>query len=93
MVILPALFSVSLTKARLSASLAFGIWSFAGKLALALSAFLVFPALQATGFVPGQQNSPEALSALNIAYAIVPCVLKLVALALVLALPAEEADL
>ncbi|MBO9474259.1 MFS transporter [Shimia sp. R10_1] len=93
MVILPALFSVSLTKARLSASLAFGIWSFAGKLALALAAFLVLPALQAAGFVPGVANTPQALSALNIAYAVVPCVLKLVALALVLALPAEEADL
>ncbi len=92
MVILPALFSVSLTKARLSASLAFGIWSFAGKLALALAAFLVLPALQANGFVPGEDNTPEALNALNIAYAVVPCVLKLVALAMVLALPAEEAE-
>ncbi|WP_422047712.1 MFS transporter [Shimia sp.] len=92
MVILPALFSVSLTKARLSASLAFGIWSFAGKLALALAAFLVLPALQTNGFVPGETNTPEALSALNIAYAVVPCVLKLVALAMVLALPAEEAE-
>ena len=92
MVILPALFSVSLTKARLSASLAFGIWSFAGKLALALAAFLVLPALQANGFVPGEDNTPKALNALNIAYAVVPCVLKLVALAMVLALPAEEEE-
>lgn len=92
MVILPALFSVSLTKARLSAALAFGIWSFAGKLALALAAFLVLPALQVSGFEPGAPNKPEALQALNIAYAVVPCVLKLFALALVLTLPAEEAD-
>ncbi len=34
MVILPAMFSVALTQAGLSASQAFGLWSFAGKLGL-----------------------------------------------------------
>ncbi|GAA6182518.1 MFS transporter [Shimia sp. NS0008-38b] len=92
MVILPALFSVSLTQARLSASLAFGVWSFAGKLALALAAFVTLPLLQISGFVPGAANTSEALLALNVAYAVVPCVLKLFALALVLALPSEGAE-
>jgi len=86
-VLLPAMFSVALTKAGLNASLAFGIWTFAGKLGLALAAFLVMPALQIAGFVPGQVNSAQAMGALNIAYAVVPCVLKLGALALVLRLP------
>lgn len=90
MVILPALFSVSLTNAGLNAALAFGFWSFAGKLALALAAFLVLPLLQVAGFQPGQANAPEALTMLTIAYAVVPCVLKLFALALVLTLPTKE---
>jgi Na+/melibiose symporter-like transporter len=90
MVILPVMFSVALTKAGLKASLAFGIWSFAGKMGLALAAFVVLPLLETSGFVPGQTNSAEALTTLNIAYAVIPCILKLGAMALVLALPTEE---
>ncbi|MGB3176532.1 MAG: MFS transporter [Albidovulum sp.] len=90
MVILPAMFSVALTKAGLKASLAFGIWSFAGKLGLALAAFAVLPMLERSGFAPGMANSAEALSRLNIAYAVIPCILKLGALALVFALPMED---
>ncbi len=86
-VLLPAMFSVALTRAGLKASLAFGIWTFAGKLGLALAAFLVMPALQWAGFVPGQANAAGALAALTIAYAVVPCVLKLGALVLVWRLP------
>jgi Na+/melibiose symporter-like transporter len=91
-VLLPAMFSVALTRAGLKASLAFGIWAFAGKLGLALAAFIVMPLLQWNGFVPGQVNSAAALATLNIAYAIIPCVLKLGSLALVMTLPAKHAD-
>ncbi|WP_068112066.1 MFS transporter [Tropicimonas marinistellae] len=90
MVVLPAMFSVALTRSGLNASAAFGIWSFAGKLGLALAAFLVLPALEASGFAPGTDNTPDAIRALTIAYAIIPCILKLFAMALVLALPNEE---
>ena len=90
-VLLPAMFSVALTRAGLQASLAFGICAFAGKLGLALAAFIVMPLLQWYGFAPGQANSPQALSALNIAYAVIPCALKLASLALVLTLPVKAA--
>lgn len=90
MVILPAMFSVALTKAGLKASLAFGIWSFAGKLGLALAAFTVLPLLERSGFSPGGVNDAQALRALNISYAVLPCILKLGAFGLVLMLPTEE---
>ena len=90
MVVLPVMFSVALTRAGLNASTAFGIWSFAGKLGLALAAFAMLPLLEQSGFVPGQANSAPALSTLNIAYAVIPCILKLGALAMVLTLPTEE---
>lgn len=90
MVILPAMFSVALTRAGLNASAAFGIWSFAGKLGLALAAFAVLPMLERSGFVPGGANSTTALNTLNIAYAVVPCILKLAALTLVLTLPTQD---
>lgn len=90
MVILPAMFSVALNKAELEPSLAFGIWSFAGKFSLALAAFLVMPLLEFSGFTPGVPNSADALTTLNISYAVLPCILKLGAMALVLALPSES---
>lgn len=90
MVILPAMFSVALTRAGLEASLAFGIWSFAGKLGLALAAFAVLPILENSGFTPGSANTPHALAVLNMSYAVIPCILKLGALALVLALPSQD---
>lgn len=89
-VLLPAMFSLALTRAGLNASLAFGIWAFAGKLGLALAAFVVMPLLAWYGFAPSQTNSVQAISALNIAYAVVPCVLKLGAFALVLRLPDDR---
>ncbi len=89
MVILPAMFSVALNRAGLEPSLAFGIWSFAGKLGLALAAFLVLPLLERSGFTPGAPNNANALTTLNISYAVIPCILKLGAMALVLALPSE----
>lgn len=90
MVILPALFSFVLTRAGLKASAAFGIWSFAGKLGLALAAFTVLPLLDVCGFIPGAENNDRALAALNLSYAVLPCLLKLCAFLLVLALPTED---
>ncbi|MCD9149221.1 MFS transporter [Pseudophaeobacter flagellatus] len=90
MVILPVMFSMALVRANLRASTAFGIWSFAGKLGLALAAFLVLPALQLSGFEPGAENTPRALATLNGAYAILPCLLKLAAIGLAMTLPTED---
>ena len=56
----------------------FGWWNFATKLNLALAAGVALPVLQAFGYAPGSQ-SPQALSALTIAYCVLPCVLKLAA--------------
>ncbi len=56
----------------------FGWWNFATKLNLALAAGVSLPALQALGYAPGSR-SVEALSALTLAYCVLPCVLKLAA--------------
>ena len=90
LVILPAMFSIVLTRSRIHASMAFGIWSFATKLGLALAAATLLPLLDRFGFAPGTANSARSLGALNLAYAVLPCALKLVALALVFTLPAKE---
>ncbi len=56
----------------------FGWWNFAIKLNLALAAGLALPLLGVFGYAPGVR-SPEALSALVLAYCVLPCVLKLAA--------------
>jgi Na+/melibiose symporter-like transporter len=61
----------------------FGLWNFANKMNLALAAGLALPALQALGYTPGARD-PSALAALAVAYAVLPCLLKLVAAALLL---------
>ena len=56
----------------------FGWWNFATKLNLALAAGVSLPALQALGYAPGSRGA-QALSALTLAYCVLPCVLKLMA--------------
>ncbi len=90
MVILPALFSTTLSRAGLQAGQAFGVWSFAAKSSLALAALLLLPALELSGFTPGADNSDRALTTLTFAYAILPCMLKVLAIGMVLKLPQED---
>lgn len=57
----------------------FGWWNSATKLNLALAAGLALPALQWAGYTPGSREA-DALWSLSLAYAALPCVLKLLAL-------------
>ncbi len=61
----------------------FGLWNFVNKLNLALAAGLALPLLGAIGYAPGSRD-PDALHALSLTYAVVPCLLKLAAAALLL---------
>lgn len=83
MVLLPALFARRLGQlGQGGEAAAFGLWSFVSKLSLALAAATLLPALQAAGFTPSQPNAPFALFALSVFYALVPCALKVLAIAL-----------
>ncbi len=67
--------------ARAGEGACFGWWNAATKLNLALSAGLVLPALDLAGYRPGVTDA-SALTALGLAYAVLPCLLKLAAAAL-----------
>ncbi len=58
----------------------FGWWNLASKLNLALAAGLALPVLDLMGYQPGTV-SPQGQQALTLAYAVLPCALKLLAAA------------
>jgi len=54
----------------------FGLWNFVNKLCLAVAGGLALPLLDALGYTRGA-SEPQALAALAVVYALVPCLLKL----------------
>ena len=58
----------------------FGWWNFATKLNLALAAGLALPLLGLFGYAPGSRDD-AALTALAVAYCVLPCILKVLAAA------------
>lgn len=90
MTLLPALFAARAAEVSPEAAEGFGLWSFVSKFSLAFAAVVLLPSLDAAGFVAGVAEQPEtALFALTLAYAVLPCGLKLAALLLLAATPLE----
>ena len=87
--LLPALFARRMGQIAPNAGQGFGLWSFTTKFTLAFAAAVLLPALDAAGFVSGGENDATALQTLTLLYALVPCLLKAVAVALLLATPLE----
>lgn len=90
MTVLPALFARRMAQIAPSASDGFGLWSFVSKFTLAFAAVLLLPALGAAGFQSGAQNPEAALTLLSLFYAGLPCLLKSVALVLLVTSSLEE---
>ncbi|WP_324752676.1 MFS transporter [Roseovarius sp. Pro17] len=82
--LLPAMFARRMADIAPGASEGFGLWSFVSKLTLALAAIALLPALEAGGFQAGAYNDADALRLLTLLYCALPCVLKLIAIALLL---------
>lgn len=83
MTLLPAIFAARLEEVSPDAAEGFGLWSFVSKFTLAFAAVTLLPLLELRGFEPGATLLPEtALTTLTIMYAVVPCGLKLIAMAL-----------
>ncbi|MFN0114617.1 MAG: MFS transporter [Paracoccaceae bacterium] len=90
LVILPAAFARRLSVIAPGAAEGFGLWSFASKLTLAFAAVTLLPLLGSAGFASGGQKGPAALATLTALYALLPCALKLVAVALLAATSLPE---
>ncbi|NNK78198.1 MAG: sugar:cation symporter [Litoreibacter sp.] len=89
--LLPALFAARMAAISPTGGQGFGLWALVSKFTLAFAAAILLPTLDYVGFVSGAaDNSAEALTTLTILYALVPCALKLVAIALLAATPLKE---
>lgn len=89
--LLPAVFAARMARISPSAAQAFGLWSFVSKFTLAFAAVTLLPILEAAGFQSGAQtNSDDALLLLALLYAVLPCILKLAAIALLAATDLKE---
>jgi GPH family glycoside/pentoside/hexuronide:cation symporter len=88
--LLPAIFAKRMGQISPGGAEGFGLWSFVSKVTLAFAAVLLLPTLEAAGFVAGGENTQSALTVLTLFYAGIPCVLKLVAIALLAVTKLEE---
>ncbi|MFP4328643.1 MAG: MFS transporter [Paracoccaceae bacterium] len=91
MVVLSALFARRLETVSPGAAEGFGLWSFVTKATLAVAAATLLPALETAGFRAGTENDAQALWTLTLLYAGLPCLLKLMAMALLASAPLNEA--
>ncbi len=83
MTLLPAIFAARLEEISPEAAEGFGLWSFVSKFTLAFAAVTLLPVLEWQGFQAGADVMPrEALTTLTLMYAVLPCGLKLIAMAL-----------
>ncbi|WP_375258564.1 MFS transporter [Citreimonas sp.] len=85
--LLPALFAARMARISPAGAEGFALWSFASKFTLAFAAIALLPVLEWQGFRSGEDNGEAALRTLSLLYAGVPCLLKLVAIGLLVATP------
>ena len=78
----PAMLADRITqyKTQTQATQYYSLLALIPKLALALASFIAFMVLDVLGFVAGMQNSAEALQGLLFLYALLPCMIKLIAI-------------
>ena len=89
--LLPAIFARRMAVISPNGGQGFGLWSLVSKFTLAFAAVLLLPALETAGFVAGQSQVPQAaLTTLTMLYALVPSVLKCVAIALLALINIED---
>ncbi len=89
--LLPAMFARRMAAISPNGGQGFGLWSLMNKLTLAFAAAILLPLLERSGFVAGSLDAPvAAMTMLTVLYALVPSVLKLVAIGLLAATPLED---
>ena len=90
--LLPAMFAGRMARIAPNGGQGFGLWSLMNKFTLAFAAVLLLPLLEGAGYDADTRSYPEAAQwMLMVLYAVVPSVLKLVAIGLLAATRLEDA--
>ncbi|MEM8554304.1 MAG: MFS transporter [Pseudomonadota bacterium] len=88
--LLPAIFAARLSRVAPQAAEGFGLWSFVSKFTLAFAAITLLPLLEYAGLDGPETSTQASLELLTVLYALVPCALKVIAIALLAATPLQE---
>lgn len=89
--LLPMIFIKFLQQEKVPSEEAFGYWSLSAKLALALAVGVVLPSLAYVGFDPAAPTK-QGIFFLSVAYALVPCALKLCAIYMLWRVTKHQSD-
>ncbi len=87
MTLIPAILSKELSERGQQGAITFGLWGLITKMAFAAGAGIALIFVGRSGYVPGADNPESALRALAFTYALVPCLLKTIAIVGVYYLP------
>ena len=89
--LLPAMFAKRMAAISPNGGQGFGLWNLVNKFTLAFAAVVLLPLLERSGFQAGAADLPaEAITMLTVLYALVPSLLKLVAIGLLIATKLED---
>ncbi|MGJ8622813.1 MAG: MFS transporter [Yoonia sp.] len=89
--LLPAMFAKRMAAISPNGGQGFGLWNLVNKFTLAFAAVVLLPLLEQSGFQAGDTDLPvEAITMLTVLYALVPSLLKLVAIGLLVATKLED---
>ena len=89
--LLPAMFAKRMAAISPNGGQGFGLWNLVNKFTLAFAAVVLLPLLERSGFTAGATDLPaEAITMLTVLYALVPSLLKLLAIGLLIATKLED---
>ncbi len=89
--LLPAMFAKRMAAISPNGGQGFGLWNLVNKFTLAFAAVVLLPLLERSGFQAGANDVPQdAIYMLTVLYALVPSLLKLVAIGLLIATKLED---
>ncbi len=89
--LLPAMFAKRMSVISPNAGQGFGLWNLVNKFTLAFAAVVLLPLLERSGFEAGATDLPaDAITMLTVLYALVPSLLKLIAIGLLMVTKLED---
>jgi len=89
--LLPAMFAKRMAAISPNGGQGFGLWNLVNKFTLAFAAVVLLPLLERSGFTAGATDLPaDAITMLTVLYALIPSLLKLLAIGLLIATKLED---